>query len=156
MQGQNIKYKRKNVERKMIKSELCKLGIMNDDADYFMKIYNSSKPEMEVNPNHKMCRLLVKWFMCSCYDRKIIIKKQKMYGCNERCKNCVMCLYGYIIETPKEVLDPNHVRINTSNMRKDLLCLPLVSMILVRFKVPKDIRKYIYAFLGHPHKKLIY
>ena len=91
---------------------------------------------------------LLIYFQCYIYNKNKTIKHtKKKYGCNDNCKNCISCLYGYTIETIKEtnIRDGNLITISTEDMRKHYLSRQLISMIFVRFGISKDIRKLIFS-----------
>ena len=163
--------KRKENDEKMVLTNLKRfiryynIKIENNDKiksqdvyDEFIKYYSQNKTyfyQKEKRNSYNMDKWmhsesykLLSAFRCNTYcNKKIIVIKKKVYKCDDECNNCFLCTYGYTIETKKEVDDPSVLIVDTTNMRKDLFCRELISMIFLRFKVPKDIRKYIHSFL---------
>ncbi len=157
-------YVREKYEDKMIRDELSKLlkyyklntWYINEYIDHFMILYNSKYKIVVTDIKYDLGyeRMLYSFFECR-YEtlQKITINKEKIYGCDDKCNKCIMCLCGYTVKNEKTVKDDKHYIYHIINMRKELLCLPLVSMILARFNIPKDIRKYICSFLRKSYPK---
>lgn len=157
-------YIREKWENKMIVDELNRLFKIFNISNYwkdkyiknFMTLYNSKSKKVIVNSVYDESYHMFPLFKFFEYKwdipHKTIVNKTKVYGCDDKCNECILCIYGYTIDETNDIIDSKRMEYHTENMRKDLLCVPLIRMILARFRVPKDIRNYICLFLRKPYK----